>query len=85
MNENQPVYKSFNSQEIPFKLGNFLCHLMLREGIENEEKLAKDPFKRQVLRDVDTLEPIHFADQEVPPQQMDFGQPNRKSRPYKMN
>ena len=36
LNENQPVYKSFNSQEIPYKLGNFLCHLMLVDGIPTD-------------------------------------------------
>ena len=36
LNENQPVFKSFNSQEIPYKLGNFLCHILLRDGIPKD-------------------------------------------------
>lgn len=66
MNENQPVYKSFNSQEIPFKLGNYLCHIMMREGIESEDMMSKDPYKRQILKDPDTLDPINYYEEQMP-------------------
>jgi hypothetical protein len=28
MNENMPIKQSKNGQELPFKLGNYVCHLM---------------------------------------------------------
>lgn len=32
LNENMPIQKSFNGQELPLKLGNYLAHLLLKEG-----------------------------------------------------
>ena len=28
LNENMPIYKSFNGQELPSDLGNYLCQIM---------------------------------------------------------
>ena len=35
LNENLPIQKSFNGQELPLKLGNYLAHLLLVEGVPN--------------------------------------------------
>lgn len=34
LNENQPISKSFNGQELPYNIGNYLSYQMLREGLE---------------------------------------------------
>ena len=39
MNEDEPILMGFNGSEIPFKLGNYLCHLLLKEGMD---KFSKD-------------------------------------------
>ena len=32
LNENMPIYKSYNGQEIYYELGNFLCDLLYRRA-----------------------------------------------------
>jgi len=34
LNDNKPVYMSFNSQELPYNLGNYLSYLLLKEGLQ---------------------------------------------------
>jgi len=31
LNENQPIYKSYNGQEVPFELGNYVCDLFYNQ------------------------------------------------------
>lgn len=41
LNENLPIQKSFNGQELPCKLGNYLCHLILKEGVPKFDLLKE--------------------------------------------
>ena len=38
LNENMPVSKSYNGQELPYNIGNYLSYLMLREGLETQSE-----------------------------------------------
>lgn len=31
-NDNSPIYKSYNGQEVQFTLGNYFCHLLFSKG-----------------------------------------------------
>lgn len=31
-NDNSPIYKSYNGQEVQFQLGNYFCHLLYSKG-----------------------------------------------------
>ncbi len=42
MNDNQPIQKSFNGSELPHRLGNYLCHVLLREGIQKSSLRYQD-------------------------------------------
>jgi len=44
MNENQPIQKSYNGSELPHKLGNYLCHLLIREGVSKANFKYCDKF-----------------------------------------
>lgn len=57
LNENLPIYKSFNGQEIPPELGNYLCHLLYYGGdaskgqkADKEATAAHDVYQRVILK-----------------------------------
>ena len=41
LNDNEPVFKGFNGQEIPARIGNYLSHLMLKDGMDNFSETKK--------------------------------------------
>ncbi|CDW72390.1 cleavage and polyadenylation specificity factor cpsf30-like [Stylonychia lemnae] len=53
MNENMPIKQSKNGQELPFKLGNYLCYLIYHQ---------KDP-KKQILTTLEVINqmPVQFT------------------------
>ena len=54
MNQSIPAYQSNNCQEIANKLGNFMCFLIMNEGVpetedillQNQMLFEKDPYFR---------------------------------------
>jgi hypothetical protein len=36
---------------------------MMREGVESEDLSSKDPYKRQMLKEPETLDPINFYEE----------------------
>lgn len=74
LNDHMPIGKSYNGQELPYNLGNYLSHLMLKKGLESQEDLngqpsepefpENDKFQRILLKAPESLQPLEDGETE---------------------
>jgi hypothetical protein len=56
MNDFLPIKQSKNGQELPFKLGNYLCYLIYNSNIEGKKIITN-------IQDINKM-PTHFFNQD---------------------